>query len=154
REFATLALKTDFRATLREVEPPWVARLVGVGSRTIDEFVVWILNNVPRFEQASFRALGLHGAVLRLVDSPSPEAQAYAAQYARTHARDLPVPELVRLANNSHPAVRKLACDLLLERDPRKEVGLGAWGQLLETDHGHSLAAGVLRKHFGARELT
>jgi hypothetical protein len=154
REFATSALKTDFRALLREVEPPWVARLVGLGSRTTDEFVVWILNNVPRFEQGSFRALGLHEAVLRLFDSPSPEAQVYAAEYARTHGRDLPVTELVRLANNSHAAVRKLACDLLLERDPRKEVGLEAWGQLLETDHGHELAAGVLRKHFGARELT
>src|SRR5262249_8216651 len=58
REFATGALKTDFRALLREVEPAWVVRLVGLGSRTIDAFVVWVLNNVPRFEQASFRALG------------------------------------------------------------------------------------------------
>jgi hypothetical protein len=152
--FATAALKTDFRATLREVEAAWVVRLVGLGSGTVDEFVVWILNNVPRFEQASFRSLGLHEAVLRLFDSPSAAAQAYAAEYARTHARDLPVAELVRLANNSHPAVRKLACDLLLERDPRKEVGLEAWGLLLETGHGHELAAGVLRKHFGARELS
>ncbi|HYT92001.1 MAG TPA: BRCT domain-containing protein, partial [Gemmataceae bacterium] len=154
REFATTALKTDFRAVLRDVEPAWVARLVGLGSKNIDEFVVWILNNVPRFEQASFRALGLHEAVLRLFDSTSPDAQAYAAEYARTHARDLPIPELVRLANNSHAAVRKLACDLLLARDPRKEVGLDAWGQLLETDHGHDLAAGVLRKNFGGSELT
>jgi hypothetical protein len=154
REFATAALKTDFRAALRDVEPPWVVRLVGLGSRTVDDFVVWILGNVPRFEQASFRALGLHEAVLRLFDSPSADAQAYAAEYARTHARDLPVAELVRLANNSHPKVRKLASDLLLERDARKDVGLEAWGLLLETDHGHELATGVLRKHFGARELT
>src|SRR5204863_5099382 len=46
RRFAAEALKADFRASLREVEPAWVARLVGVGSRTIDVFVVWILNNV------------------------------------------------------------------------------------------------------------
>ena len=71
REFATEALKADFRAVLREVEPAWVARLVGVGSRAIDEFVVWILTNVPRFEQAAFRTLGLHDAVLRLFDSPA-----------------------------------------------------------------------------------
>jgi hypothetical protein len=154
REFATSALKTDFRALLREVEPAWVARLVAVGSRTIDEFVVWILNNVPRFEQAAFRTLGLHEAVLRLFDSPASEARAYAAEYARTHARDLPVSELVRLANNDHDAVRKLASDLLQSRDARKDVGLDAWGLLLETRHGHALAAAVLRKHFGARELT
>jgi len=66
RAFTTEALKADFRAVLREVEPGWVARLVGVGSKAVDEFVVWILTNVPRFEQAAFRTLGLHEAVLRL----------------------------------------------------------------------------------------
>ena len=98
-----------------------MARLVGVGSRPVDEFVVWILSNVPRFEQAAFRTLGLHDAVLRLFDSPSDEARAYAAEYARTHARDLPVDELVRLANNNHEAVRKLAADLL--QAPRPAQG-------------------------------
>lgn len=154
RAFATVALQADFRASIREVEPAWVARLVEVGSRVIDEFVVWILNNVPRFEQAAFRTLGLHEAVLRLFDSPSPEARSYAAEYARTHARDLTVEQLVRLASNGHPAVRGLAGDLLQARDPRQEVGLEAWGQLLESSLGHELAATALRKHFGARELT
>jgi hypothetical protein len=154
REFATAALKTDFRALLREVEPGWVARLVSVRSSVIDEFVIWILNNVPRFEQGAFRTLGLHDAVLRLVDSSADAARAYAAEYARTHARDLPVDDLIRLANNDHPAVRKLAVDLLQAREPRKEIGLEAWGRLLETEHGHELAASVLRKHFGAKELT
>jgi hypothetical protein len=154
RQFAAESLKADFRASLREVEPGWVARLVGTRSRPVDEFVVWILNNVPRFEQAAFRTLGLHEAVLRLFDSPADTARAYAAEYARTHARDLPVEELVRLADNSHDAVRRLAADLLQARDPRKEVGLEAWGRLLASRHGHELAATVLRKHFGARELT
>jgi hypothetical protein len=154
RAFATEALKADFRAVLREVEPPWVARLVGVGSKAIDEFVVWILTNVPRFEQGTFRSLGLHEAVLRLFDSPSPEARTYAAGYARTHARDLPVSELVRLVDNTSDAIRKLAIDLLQGRDPRTEIGLDAWGWLLETKNGHKLAAESLQKHFGAKELT
>jgi hypothetical protein len=153
-DFAVQALKSDFRTVLREVDPAWVARLVNVGSKVVDDFVVWILNNVPKFEQGAFRTLGLHEAVLRLFDSQSKEAQAYAADYARTHARDLPVDELVRLVNNSHEAVRKVAIDLLLERDPRSVVGLDAWGQLLETRYGHETAAGVIRKSFGARELT
>ena len=154
REFAAACLKADFRAQLREVEPAWVARLAGVGSAAVDEFVVWILSNVPRFEQAAFRQLGLHETVLRLFDSKSAQAAAYAAGYARTHARDLPVPQLVRLANSDHDAVRKLAADLLNDRDPRKDVGLEAWGQLLETENGHELAAAAIRKHFGAKELT
>ncbi len=154
REFATEALKADFRAVLREVEPAWVVRLVGVGSRAIDDFVVWILTNVPRFEQAAFRTLGLHDALLRLFDSGSATAQAYAADYARTHARDLPTAELIRLVDSASEAVRKLALDLLQSREPRTEIGLEAWGWLLETKHGHTLAATALRKHFGARELT
>ena len=47
-----------------------------------------------------------------------------------------------------------MAFDLLRERDPRKDVGLEAWGELLETKHGHELAAQMLAKNFGARELT
>ena len=153
-EFATTALKTDFRAVLREVEPEWVIRLVNVNSSTIDDFVVWILGNVPRFEQGAFRTLGLHEAVLRLFDSKSAAARVYAADYARTHARDLPVSELIRLVNNNNNDVRKLAADLLRARHPRNDVGLEAWGQLLETQHGYQLAADIIKKNFGARELT
>ena len=154
REFATAALKADFRTALRDVEPVWVVRLVGVQSKAIDEFVIWLLQNVPKFEQGSFRQAGLHEAVLRLLDSPSDEARQYAADYARTHARDLPVPELVRLANNTNETVRKLAQDLLGELDPRKDVGLAAWGELLETQHGFKFAADAIPQHFGAKELT
>ena len=64
------------------------------------------------------------------------------------------MPELIRLVNNDNEAVRKLAADLLQERDPRTDVGLDAWGQLLETRYGHDLASRVLKKSFGARELT
>ncbi len=62
RAFAVAALKADFRASLREVEPPWVARLIAVKSATAHDFVVWLLGNVPRFEQGAFRELGLHAA--------------------------------------------------------------------------------------------
>jgi hypothetical protein len=154
REFAAAALKADFRQVLRDVEPAWVVRLVGVGSGPVDEFVVWILQNVPKFEQGAFRTLGLHEAVLRLFDSPSDAARKYAADYARTHARDLTVEQVVRSADNSSEAVRKLARDLLGERDPRKDVGLDAWGRLLESEHGHKFAAEVITKAFGPKDLT
>jgi hypothetical protein len=154
RRFAAEALKADFRASLREVEPDWVARLIGVGSGPVDDFAVWVLNNVPRFEQAKFRSLGLHDAVLRLFDSRSNSARGYAAEYARTHARDLPVDELIRLADNNELAVRKLAADLLQARDPRTDIGLEAWGRLLESNQAFELASTILRKHFGAKELT
>src|SRR5512132_165524 len=154
RSFAVAALKTDFRAQLRDVEPAWAARLVAVASGAVDDFVIWLFANVPRFEQGAFRELGLHAAVLALLDSPSTDARKYAAAYARTHARDLSLDELYRLANNDSDEVRKLARDLLADRDPRKDVGLEGWGRLLGTEHGHEPAAAAIRKHFGAKELT
>ena len=90
-----------------------------------------MLGNVPKFEQAAFRTLGLHEAVLRLFDSPSDPARAYAAEYARTHARDLPVDELIRLADNDHAAVRRLAADLLRRATRARRSGWrrgdGSW---------------------------
>ena len=74
--------------------------------------------------------------------------------YARTHARDLPVSQLIDLVNKHNKDVQKLALDLLQSRDPRQEIGLEAWGELLTTDNGHQIAAETLRKHFGANELT
>jgi hypothetical protein len=153
RRFATTALKSDFRATLRDVEPTWVTRLIPVASKTVHDFVVWILENVPRFEQAAFVELGLREPVLSLFDSPSDAARAYAAAYARAHVRDLALSRLIELANNDHDGVRAMARDLLRDRDPRKGVGLEAWGQLLGTHYGHALATAALTKHFGAREL-
>ncbi|MBU1432861.1 BRCT domain-containing protein [Myxococcota bacterium] len=153
-QLAAAALRQDFRATLREVEPAWVARLIARQSATVHGFAVWLLDNVPKLSQAAYRELGLHEAALSLLDSPSAEACAWAAKYARTHARDLPLAALLRLANHGHEAVRKMARDLVQDRDPRKEVGLEGWGRLLGTPYGHDLATASLRKHFSARELT
>lgn len=154
RTFAAESLKADFRTQLREVEAPWVRRLIRVDSASIHRFVVWLLDHVPRFEPGALGDLGLHDVVLELLDSPAEEAVAWAAAYARTHARDLPLERLITLANADHKDARRLARDLLRARDPRKEVGLDAWGRLLGTPHGHKLAADALREHFGARELT
>ena len=154
KEYAISALKSDFRSVLREIEPRWVRHLIGKRDELVHQFVVWILQNVPRFEQASFQDLELHEAVLRLLESPSATAREYASSYARTHARDLEVNELIRLANSSDKKVFGVAEDLLNARDPRKDIGLDAWGQLLETRNGHQLASRALRKHFGKSELT
>ncbi|GAB5407104.1 MAG: hypothetical protein Aurels2KO_53350 [Aureliella sp.] len=154
RDYATKALKGDFRAALRDVEPEWVARLIGKGSSTLDAFAVWILSNVPKFDQSKFIELGMHDVVLRMFDSPSDVALKYVAEYARTHARDLPLDTLILLVDSSSKAVSKLALDLLKERDARKDVGLDAWGELLDTKGGNELAQTVLLKSFSARELT
>lgn len=154
RSFAIEGLKADFKSQLRELDTDNVLRLINVNSGTVHGFAVWLLENAPRFEQAAFRELGLHDAVLSLLDSPGAEARKYAAKYARTHARDLPVDDLLRLANHHDDQIRKLSAELLKDLDPRKDVGLEAWGKLLGTDYAHDFAVKVLNEHFGASELT
>ncbi len=153
RGWVARSLQTDFRTQLREVEPGWVVRLLRVRSVPVDEFVVWLLEMVPRFEPSAFPALGLHEALLGLLDSPSSTAAGWAVDYARIHARDLALGHLIRLANAEHETVRTLARDLLADRDPRTEVGLAAWGRLLGTSHGHALAARAIQEHFGPAEI-
>lgn len=148
--YAVTALKKDFRAALRDVDADWVARLIGKA----DGFAVWILDNVPKFEQSKFRELGLHEPVLQLFYSEDSAARSYAASYARTHARDLPIGELINLFAHRDKKIYSLAADLVLERDPREDVGLDAWGEILETRNGNKIAATALRKHFGESELT
>ena len=152
--FAVDALKRDFRTALRSVEPAWVVRLIAARKDTVDGFVVWLLENVPRFEQGAFVEMGLHDAVLTLLDSPSDGARKYAASYLRTHARDATVDALIRWANNDHADVRAAAQAIISDRDPRKDVGLDNWALLLKTSHAHDWAAKVLATHFGPRELT
>ena len=153
-KYAVAALKADFRSVIREIEPRWVRQLINQRKYVVHDFVVWILENVSAFEQSRFEELGLRDSVLQLLDSPSASAREFAAKYARVNARDLPVAELIRHANNVDPKVRSLANDLLRSRDPRTEIGLEAWGELLDTDHGNELAAEMLRKHFTAKDLT
>lgn len=154
RKFAIQGLKADFRAALREVDVATILRLCAVPSGTVHDFVIWLLENSPTFEQGAFRKLGLHDAVVGLLDSWGDTARKYAIKYVRTHARDLPISLLLRHANHSGKDVRKLAVELLEQHDPRKDVGLAGWGQLLGTDYGHDYATSMIHEHFGAGELT
>ena len=153
-KFATDALKSDFRASLRDVEAEWVRRLFSVKRDPVDEFAVWILENVPKFEQAAFRDLGLHDGVVGLLESTSSKARKYGSEYARVQARDLPLDKLLVLAKSDNPEVTTLVKELILERDPRKEIGLDAWGELINASDAAEWVREALRKHFGASELT
>ena len=153
-EYSVKALKTDFRNALREIDPKWVRQLVNNNRPPVHRFIVWILENVSAFEQAKFRELELHDTVLRLLDSESSEARTFASKYAKVHARDLPINRLIQLANHQDKVVRELAFDLIRAHDPRTEIGLDAWAQVLQTKHGHRLAVEMLRKHFTSKDLT
>lgn len=156
RNYACSALKTDFKVMLRDVDAQWLIDLANlpVQSAAIDNFIVWLLQNSPKLEQQQFRKLGLHAVVIDLLESQDTEALNYAIQYVKAHARDLPVSELLRLALKPNPELAKLIRQLISERDPRNDIGLDAWGQLLTLDNYYDFAEQALRKHFGRKELT
>lgn len=153
RAFAIAGLREDYRAELRELGQETILQLIQVNSATVHDFAVWLLDASPKFDQVSFRDVGLHEPVLSLLDSPGYNARVYAVEYARTHARDLSIVDLIRLANHSDETVRKLAIELLGDHDPRLDIGIHAWTELLGSDHAHALAVEMLDAHFGAREL-
>ncbi len=155
RQYACDALKHDFRSQLRDVEMTRIHALamIPMASAARDELLVWLLQNSPRYEQQQFVRLGLHAVVIELLESASVEAQAYAISYAKTYAADLDLATVLRLAENANPKVREFAIELLKSRDPRQAVGLAAWGQLLDSQHHHVLAAQQLSSQFNANEL-
>jgi len=156
RGYACEALKHDFKVVLRDIEPSWIIDLAALplASTKIDGFIVWLLQNSPKLERNQFRTLGLHESVLGLLESADSSARQYAAAYVKTHARDLPLAQLLELASHRDKQITQLVQQLLGERDARKDVGLDVWGQLLEFDQHYAFTAKVLRKHFGRSELT
>ncbi|HHL19036.1 MAG TPA: hypothetical protein ENJ33_04810 [Thiothrix sp.] len=156
RQYACNALTQNFKFFLRDIDTKWIIQLAAlpIESAALDGLLVWLLKNSPKLEQQQFRTQGLHELVIGLLTSSSSTASAYACQYVSTYARDIELDLLLRLMNNNAQAVRKLAKQLLSERDPRKEVGLDAWGQLLEYKHSNAFASSQLRRHFGRKELS
>ncbi len=157
---ATRALKADFRTAIRDVEVNWV-RSLAYGNHQDEtvkaiqnEAFVWIIENVPSFSQDEFRDLGLHDAVLNLLRSNATKGRDYAIKYVSSYARDLDFEMLLELFSSAHAPLHKLAADLLSDKDPRKEVTLEMWGQVMDTSGGYKVASAALRKHYGAKELT
>ena len=149
------ALKTDFRAVLRDIEPGWVVRLVG-GAEPGDPR----LRGVAVAERAEVRAgrvphAGLHDAVLRLFDSPADAAREYAAEL-RPHPRPRPAGVANwsgwRTTTTTPCASSPATCSARTTRGRASASTRGA--SCSKREHGHKFAADVITKHFGAKELT
>lgn len=153
-KFAVTSLKTEHLINIREISETTVLRLLKRQHPEVDEFCIWIFNTVPRFEQSKLKELGLHDAILGLFKSTNDKALSFVATYARTHAKDLPLDQVIELINHSNKEVRDLAISFIMERDPRKEVGLDAWTKLLGTQYGNNLAEEAIIKNFSSKELT
>ena len=156
RRFSCDALTQDFKVILRTIEPAQIVSLAALSQRSVsvDNFIVWLLKNAPKLEQHQFRHLMLHDAVISLLESEDGNAQQYAIAYVKSHARDIALSALRRLAVKNNANLVKLVQLFIAERHPRHEIGLEVWGELLEQRHHQVFATQALREYFGRKELT
>lgn len=150
--FAIQGLQKDFPDRLRAPTPAWLARIAGRRFESVDEFFVETLLGSPDFHQGKLRGLGLHDAVLSMLDSSSKKARKYAVEYARAHARDLASDRLFDLLSSDEKEVVELAKTLLLARPPR-ELGHVFLGRLLTVKVTNDWATKALSESFERKEL-
>lgn len=150
--FAIQGLRKDFPEALRNVTPAWLDRLARRPLGSAHDFLVETLQGSPEFHQGRLKALGLHEAVLALLRSPSANARAYAIEYARAHAQDLPAERLAELLAEGGNDVKAFAAAVLEKRNPR-ELGVDFLGRLLAYKPTAAFAAKALETAFDRAEL-
>ncbi|RKH39628.1 hypothetical protein [Corallococcus sicarius] len=152
-KFAIQGLRKDFPEALRKVTPAWLDRLARRPLGSAHDFLVETLQGSPEFHQGKLRAAGLHDAVLALLLSPSDKARAYAIEYARGHAQDLPADRLAELVETGEDDVKAFAAATLEKRKPR-ELGLELLGRLLTPKPTAGFAGKALEQSFDRAEIT
>jgi hypothetical protein len=151
--FGARQLKKHFPATLRQAPTAWLARLAQSPLAEVHKLLIDILQNTPELHPAKLEGLGLKAAVMSLLLSPSSSARAYAVDYARAHAADLPHAELVAYALAGEAETRAWAI-AVLEAVPPKQLGLPLLSRLLAGSRTSAWAAERLATHFDRLELS
>jgi hypothetical protein len=151
-DFAIRSLQRDFPGTLREVDARWLARIGRKPLASVHEFVVKLLTDSPEFHQSKLKGLGLHEMVLGLLRSESAAARRYAVEYARAHAPDIGVEELVSLAEEGAQEVQQFAAAWLEGKAPA-EIGLPALVRLLGVAATEKLASEKIQLGFKPQDL-
>ncbi|MGK4006491.1 hypothetical protein WMF31_27980 [Sorangium sp. So ce1036] len=150
--FAIQGLRKDFPEALRDVTPAWLGRLAHRPLASAHDFLVETLLGSPELHQSKLRSLGLHDAVLALLDSPSAKARAFAIEYGRAHAADLDEERLAALLSSEHRDARAFAASTVEGRSPRA-LGHAFLGRLLAFDETRAWAAKALSERFDRAEL-
>ena len=152
-DFAIRGLRADFPESLRQVDARWLARIGAKPLASVHAFVVQVLRATPELHPSRFVDLGLHDMVLGLLRSSSDEASAYAVDYAKAHAPDIPVDDLIEVAEDGGKAARELARARLAGMKPAA-LGLAALVRMLAVSSLAELAADKLRQGFAPGDLT
>lgn len=150
--FAIDGLKDLFPDVLRNATPEWLARLTTRKLESAHDLVVETLEASPEFHQGKLKGLGLHDAVLSLLDSPSEKARKYAIEYARAHATDMPAERLADLLESDNSETVKFAAGMLTSRKAR-DLGAPMLARLLRYDPSRKFAAAALESEFDKKEI-
>lgn len=152
--FAIDGLKALFPALLRRAPPAFLARLAASSLREVHDFLIELLEGSAHAQLSQLKALGLHAAVLGLLESPSDKARAYAITYARTLGDELDAEFLLALlARSGSRDVIDFVGSLLRTRPPRV-LGARVLLHLLGVPHVGAWAAEMLGLHFAPSELS
>ncbi len=151
--FAIRGLKADFPGSLREVDPRWLGRIGKKPLASVHTFVVEILEGSPEFHQSKLADLGLHDMVVGLLRSSSDKASAYAVEYAKSHAPDIPVDELIEVAEEGGKKARDFVKSRLAKKSPG-ELGMNALARMLATSSLVKLAREKWNDGFKPSDLT
>lgn len=152
-DFAIRSLKADFADALRQVDAPWLARIGQKPLASVHAFVVEILTSSPELHQSRLAELGLHDMVIGLLRSDSDAASAYAIEYAASHAPDIPVAELIDIADAGNARVQEFVRARLADKAPA-EIGVPALVRMLAVPALAKLARTKLEDGFTPDDLT
>ncbi|WP_428264388.1 hypothetical protein [Haliangium sp.] len=152
-DFAIRSLRADFPDTLRQAEPAWLARIGTKPLASVHEFVVEIIEGNPALHRSDLAALGLHDMVLGLLRSESNKAAAYAVEYAKAHAPDIPITTLIEIAEVGGKQACELARARLAAQTPRA-LGLTVLVRMLAVGALEKLASEKLEAGFKPGDLS
>jgi hypothetical protein len=152
-DFAIRGLGADFPESLRQVDPGWLARIGQKRLASVHAFVVEILAGSPEFHQSKLKALGLHDMVLGLLGSESDKASAYAIEYATSHAPDIPVADLIEIADSDNRKVQEFVKARLARKTPA-ELGMHALVRMLAVSSLMKLAREKFEEGFKPDDLS
>ena len=151
--WAIAGLEADHAAALYALAP---AQLAAVARRHPDgpvaAFVVKLLGARPELHASQYRALGLHDAVLGFLPARDATVAAFAIAYARAHAPDLGVDELVALVEGGGNDAVAFALDRLTAL-PAATIGVPALIRLVGVGAARAMATTKLREGVRPSEL-
>ena len=151
-DFAVRSLKADFAGALRELEPAWLGRIGRKGIDTTDAFVVELLEGNPELHQSRLAGLGLHDMVVGLLSSSSDKAVRYAIDYCNAHAPEIPIDDLIELAENRGQQIAQFVA-ARLEKIAPKTIGLPRLIRMLGCGSLQELAASQIKRAFKPADL-